>query len=203
MSLLFICSLFMIYWFYYRLGEKTLKRIGQWLLICASIMVLAGCGNDDADFSIFITDSSQSPSEIREPLEQKLQEKFGEDPKVAVTASALYVEQKVLVEYAAGEHEIIIVPEDILKRYSQQGAHRVLDQEFDSAKFPEGVIEAGVTDEETNEIVIEKHLFAIPLSKMKIFQDMDYPTEGLFATIPFSTNSVENSVKALKFMIGE
>ncbi|WP_149466387.1 hypothetical protein [Paenibacillus antarcticus] len=179
-----------------------MKRIGQWLLICASILMLAGCGND-ADVSIFMTDLSQSPSDIREPLEQELQEKLGEDLKVSISAAALYVEQKVLIEYAAGEHEIIIVPEDVMKRYSQQGAHRVLDQEFDSEKFPEGVFEAGVTDEATNEIVSEKHLFAIPLSKMKIFQGMNFRTEGLYATIPFSSNSVENSVKVMKLMIGE
>ncbi|WP_169810069.1 hypothetical protein [Paenibacillus antarcticus] len=202
MSLLFICPLYMLYCSYYRLGEQTLKRIGQWLLICASILMLAGCGND-ADVSIFMTDLSQSPSDIREPLEQELQEKLGEDLKVSISAAALYVEQKVLIEYAAGEHEIIIVPEDVMKRYSQQGAHRVLDQEFDSEKFPEGVFEAGVTDEATNEIVSEKHLFAIPLSKMKIFQGMNFRTEGLYATIPFSSNSVENSVKVMKLMIGE
>ena len=203
MSLLFICSLFMLYWSYYRLGEQTLKRVGQWLLICVSILMLAGCGKDDADVSIFMTDISQNVSDIREPLEQKLQEKLGEDLKVSISAAALYVEQKVLIEYAAGEHEIMIVPEDVMKRYSQQGAHRVLDEEFDAKKYPEGVFEGGVTDETTNEIVTEKHLFAIPLSKMKIFEGMNFKTEGLFATIPFSSNSVENSVKVLKLMIGE
>ncbi|MEC0092942.1 hypothetical protein [Paenibacillus macquariensis] len=180
-----------------------MKRIGQWLLICVSILMLAGCGKDDADVSIFMTDISQNVSDIREPLEQKLQEKLGEDLKVSISAAALYVEQKVLIEYAAGEHEIMIVPEDVMKRYSQQGAHRVLDEEFDAEKYPEGVFEGGVTDETTNEIVTEKHLFAIPLSKMKIFEGMNFKTEGLFATIPFTSNSVENSVKVLKLMIGE
>ncbi|OAB46039.1 hypothetical protein [Paenibacillus glacialis] len=203
MSLLFIGSLFMIYWSYYRLGEQTLKRIGQWILICVSIIMLAGCGKNDADFSIFLTEFSQSPTEIRESVQQKIQEKLGEEPKVTITTAALYVEQKILLEYAAGEHEIIIVPEDIMKRYTQQGAHMVLDQDFDSAKFTEGVFEGGVMDETTNEIITEKHLFAIPLSKMKLFEGLDFPTEGLFATIPFSTSSVENSVKVMKAMIGE
>lgn len=165
--------------------------------------MLAGCGKDDAGVSIFITDSFLDPSEIREPLQQKLQEKVGEDLKVKVSASAIYNAQKILIEYAAKEHDIFILPEDAMKLYAEQGTHVVLDSYFDSEKYPTGVFEGGVTDEDTDEVTQETHLFAIPISQMKVFQDLKYTTEGMFATIPISTDSLEDSVKVLKAMIGE
>lgn len=165
--------------------------------------MLAGCGKDDAGVSIFITDNIVDPSNFGEPIEKKLQEKVGEELQVEVSTAGIYNEQKIVVEYAAREHEIIILPEDATKMYGQQGTHIALDPYFDSATYPTGVFEGGVTDEDTNEVIQEKHLFAIPISEMKVFQDLGYTTEGMLATIPISSDSVEDSVKVLKAMIGE
>lgn len=165
--------------------------------------MLAGCGKDQAEASIFITDNIVDPSNFREPLEKNLQEKVGDELKVTVSTAGIFNEQKILIEYAAREHEIVILPEDVTKLYAQQGTHIPLDSYFDTASYPTGVFEGGVTDEKTDEVIQEKHLFAIPISEMEIFQDLGYTTEGMLATIPISTDSVEDSVKVLKAMIGE
>jgi ABC-type glycerol-3-phosphate transport system substrate-binding protein len=171
------------------------------VLIGVSIMILSGCGKDNEEVSIFITDDFLDPTEIREPLQQILQEKLGEELKVKVSTSPIYNEQKILVEYAAREHEIFILPEDVMKLYARDGTHIVLDEEFDPEKYPTGVFEAGVINKDTDEVGMETHLFAIPISEMKIFQDLNYTREGLFATIPVSTDSMEDSIKLLKAMI--
>lgn len=180
-----------------------MKFIGRWLLICSSIVMLAGCGKDEAGVSIFITDNVVDATNIREPLEKSIQEKVGEDLKVEISTAGIYNEQKILIEYAAREHEIVILPEGVTKVYAQQGTHIALDPYFDSATYPTGFFEGGVTNEDTDEVIQEKHLFAIPISEMKVFQDLGYTTEGMLATIPISTDSVEDSVKVLKAMIGE
>lgn len=177
-----------------RLGRKL-------LIIVISIIMLAGCGKGNGKVSVFITDDYLDPSDIREPLEKILQEKVGEELTVEVSASPIYNEQKVMIEYAAQEHEIFILPEPIMKLYARDGTHVVLDEDFDPEKYPEGVFEAGVIDMDTDEVVMETHLFAIPISQMKVFQDLNYAREGLYATIPISTDSMEGSIALLKAMI--
>ncbi|AOZ92080.1 hypothetical protein [Paenibacillus crassostreae] len=178
-----------------------MKLIGKILLIGMALMVLAGCGKDNSSVSIFITDDFLDPSEIREPLTQKLQEKLGEEFNIKVSTSPIYNEQKILIEYAAREHEIFILPEDVMKLYAMDGTHVVLDQNFDAEKYPTGVFEAGVLDSNTDDVAMETHLFAIPISEMKVFQDLNYTREVMYATIPVSTDSMEDSIKLLKAMI--
>ncbi|MHA0856634.1 hypothetical protein [Paenibacillus sp. CMAA1364] len=177
-----------------------MRAIARMLLIGMTLVILAGCGKDDGKVTIFITDDIYDTSDIREPLEKFVQEKVGEDQKVEVIASPIYNEQKVLLEYAASKNEIMILPETIMKSYANQGAHVVLDDEFDAKKYPTGYFEAAVLDVETNETITQTHLFAIPIQDMKVFKDIKFAREGLYATIPVTSDSFEAAIKMLKVM---
>ncbi|MEI0735672.1 hypothetical protein VQ056_01665 [Paenibacillus sp. JTLBN-2024] len=54
-------------------------------------------------------------------------------------ASPLYNPEKLMVEYAAGGHDIMILPEEDMKNYGKMGGHVVLDDHFDPKTYPEGV----------------------------------------------------------------
>lgn len=174
-----------------------MKVIGRLIVILSAIIMLTACGQDKADVSIFITDDKSDPSQISEKIQQKLQEKLGEELTVQVVAASMFNPQKLLVEYAARENDIIILPENEMKSYGKEGAHIALDSYFDPETYPKGVFEGGVMDADNN-VKLEKHLYGIPVSQMKIFQDLKYTSVGLYATIVASTDSEENAAKVLK-----
>ncbi|MGF7046674.1 ABC-type glycerol-3-phosphate transport system substrate-binding protein [Paenibacillus sp. DS2015] len=177
-----------------------MKAIGRLMIVLSAIIMLTACGSDKADVSVFITDDKFDPSQISEELNQILQEKMGEELKVKVTATPIFNLQKLMIEYATHDHDIIILPENEMKVYGRDGANIVLDSYFDPETYSDGVFEGGVLDDDNN-VKTEKHLYGIPVSQMKAFQDLEYTSVGLYATIAVSSDSEENAVKVLKAMI--
>ncbi|HEY2494731.1 MAG TPA: hypothetical protein VGI33_17700 [Paenibacillus sp.] len=174
-----------------------MKNIGRLIVILSAIIMLTACGQGKADVSIFITDDKGNPSLISEELQQRLQEKLGEELTVQIVAAPIFVQQKLMVEYAAGENDIFILPESEMKRYGKEGTNIALDSYFDTETYSDGVFEGGSLDDDNN-IKLEKHLYGIPVSQMKAFQDLQYTGEELYATIVPSSDSKENAVKVLK-----
>lgn len=179
-----------------------MKRFWGLTAIVSIVFLLAGCGGKDG-FSIFIIDNQGNPSAISEQLQANLQQKLGEEPKVEVITSAMYDVQKIMVEYAAGGHDIFILPESDMKQYGSNGSNIPLDDTFDPKKFERGVFEGGVLVEKGegdggSDIKQESHLYGIPLEDMKMFKDVEYAASNLFATIPVSSSNVEESKKVLK-----
>lgn len=179
-----------------------MKRFWGLTAIISMIFLLAGCGGKDG-FTIFIIDNQGNPSVISEQLQANLQQKLGEEPKVEVITSAMYDVQKIMVEYAAGGHDIFILPEADMKQYGSNGSNIPLDDTFDAEKYKRGVFEGGVLVEkgkgdDGSDIKTESHLYGIPLEDMQMFRDVDYAAQNLFATIPMSASNVEESKKVLK-----
>ncbi|WP_440118072.1 hypothetical protein [Paenibacillus sp. QZ-Y1] len=179
-----------------------MKRFWGLTAIISLIFLLAGCGGKDG-FTIFIIDNQGNASVISEKLQANLQQKLGEEPKVEVITSAMYDVQKIMVEYAAGEHDIFILPEADMKQYGNNGSNIPLDDTFDPEKYKRGVFDGGVLVEKGDgdggsDIKKESHLYGIPLEDMQMFKDVDYAASNLFATIPVSAANVEESKKVLK-----
>ncbi|KQY83938.1 hypothetical protein ASD24_09045 [Paenibacillus sp. Root52] len=179
-----------------------MKRVWGLMAIISIILVLTGCGGKSG-FTIFIIDNQGDPSVISEQLQANLQQKLGEEPKVEVVTSAMYDVQKILVEYAAGGHDIFILPEADMKQYGNNGSNVSLDDTFDQEKYERGVFEGGVfvedgTGDDGSDIKKETHLYGIPLEDMKMFQEVQYAAKNLFATIPVSASNIEESKKVLK-----
>jgi hypothetical protein len=165
-------------------------------MIC-TVFMLAGCGSEKPGVSIFMIDDKSDPTQVSEQLEKTLQDKLGSDIKVKVIASPLYNPQKMMVEYAAGGHDIFILPEGDMENYGKMGAHIVLDDYFDPKKYHDGVYASQEVKEDKTVDNME-HLYGIPVKEMKIFQDLKYTPDKLFVTIPVSSKHVDNAVKAIK-----
>ncbi|MCM3783308.1 hypothetical protein M3231_10010 [Neobacillus mesonae] len=183
-----------------------MPRRGKWTLTAVLVFcigILSGCGGDKDEFSIFMIDNQGNMSNIAEDLELKLQEKIGESPKIKISASAMYSKQKILVEYAARDHDLIILPEEDMKMYGQDGSNIPLENTFDKEKYSRGVFEGGTYTQDENgdlsgDMVIGEHLFGIPLEDMSMFIDLQYAAKNLFATIPISTQDEQMSLEILK-----
>lgn len=179
-----------------------MKRFWGLAAIISLIFILAGCGGKDG-FTVFIIDNQGNPSGISEQLQTNLQKKLGEEPKVEIITSAMYDVQKILVEYAAGSHDIFILPENDMKQYGQNGSNVPLDDTFDPKKYERGVFEGSVLVEkgkgdDGSDMKKETHLYGIPLEDMQMFKDVNYAPSNLFATIPLSAANIEESKKVLK-----
>lgn len=178
------------------------KRFWGMLFIVSIVLMLSGCGGKDG-FTIFIIDNQGNPSVISEQLQTNLQQKLGEEPKVEVITSAMYDVQKILVEYAAGGHDIFILPEADMKQYGKSGSNVPLEDTFDAEKYKRGVFDGGVLVEQGegddgSDIKTESHLYGIPLEEMQMFKDVKYAASNLFATIPVSASNVDEAKKVLK-----
>lgn len=180
---------------------------GKWKgSIIAGLLVMmtliSGCGGSSKNtVTIFMMDKNGSPSTIGETMEKGLKAKLGPDLKVEFNAMGLYNIQKLMVEYAAGMNDIIILSKDDVINYGKNGANIPLDDYFSPADYPEGVFEGGISVEGQDDLKMEKHLYAIPASKLKMFKDTGYAPEELFVTVAATTDSIEQSIQAIKAMM--
>ncbi|GAB6988368.1 type 2 periplasmic-binding domain-containing protein [Paenibacillus pini] len=172
----------------------------QWmklLMVFAVVLLVAGCGQDDDKRTVFMIDEHSDPVQAYKQIEDKMQDKLGTTLKVEVSASPMYNPQKLMVEYAAGGHSIVILPEEDMKNYAKLGGHLPLDKYFDPKKYPDGVFASNeVRDDKT--VDTTEHLYGIPVKQMKLFIDAKYTPEQLYATIPVAAPSVDDAVKMLK-----
>lgn len=176
-----------------------MKAYGKLVVVLLAVFMLAGCGKDKPDVSVFMIDQNSDPTQVSDQLEKTLQEKLGPDLKVEVIASPLYNPQKLMVEYAAGGHDIMILPEDDMKNYGKLGGHVALDDHFDAKKYPEGVF-ASMEEKDDKTIDKTEHLYGIPVKDLKMFKDLKYTPDKLFVTIPISSEHIDNALKAIKAM---
>lgn len=177
-----------------------MKRKSIILVLFLMMFALTACGDEKPDVSIFMMDNHFDPTQIRDDLQSQLQEKLGEELTVGVSASAMHNLQKLLVEYASKEHGIIILPEDDMKIYGNTGSNLPLDEYFNPKDYPDGVFEGGVFV--GDDVVMEEHLYGIPIAEMKIFQDLSYTPVGMYATVPASADeTIEQSIAVLKAMM--
>ncbi|WP_410512155.1 hypothetical protein PaeBR_19280 [Paenibacillus sp. BR2-3] len=181
---------------------------GKWKgsLVAALLLLvtlLAGCGGDNNEntVTVFMMDKAGSPGSIGDTMQKSLQDKLGPDLKVEFNAMGIYNIQKLMVEYAAGMNDIMVLSKEDVLNYGKNGANLPLDKYFSAADYPEGVFEGGVEQADSSDLKQEEHLYAIPVSKLKMFQDSGYAPEGLFVTVPVSTGNFEQSISAIKAMM--
>ncbi|WP_052087727.1 hypothetical protein [Paenibacillus wynnii] len=181
----------------------TGKRKGGIIAALLVFMTLiSGCGGSDENtVTIFMMDKAGSPSTIGETMEKGLKDKLGPDLKVEFNAMGIYNLQKLMVEYAAGANDIVILSKEDAVIYGKNGANLPLDAYFSPDDYPEGVFEGGISVEGEDDLRQEKHLYAIPASKLKMFKDTGYAPEELFVTVAVSTDNMDQSVKAIKAMM--
>ncbi|MCY9516682.1 hypothetical protein [Paenibacillus apiarius] len=173
--------------------------------LLAMLILISGCGGPKADITVFMMPKSTVPSEMTQALKEELSKQFQGKFTVDAVASPMYNLQKLIVEYAAGDNGIVMLPEDDVKTMAMQGGHVVLDNYFDKEKYAAGVMD-GVVYEKAEKGYNEykgKHLYALPADQMPLLKKLGIQEPGLFVTIPARTPNEELSVEVLKALAEE
>lgn len=176
---------------------------GKWgktiLLALCMLALLSGCGGGSkADVSVFII--TQAPLDMQkvDGMEAALQERMGEKT-VDVVVSPMFSLEKMIVELAAGGHGILIVNEEQFKALAGQGAFYSLEDTFDPAGYPEGVIDMTVTEGDTEQVV--NGLFGMPVDETDWFRSGGYAGGRAFAFVPLNAPNPELAKQALKAIV--
>jgi ABC-type glycerol-3-phosphate transport system substrate-binding protein len=168
-------------------------------LIALGSLALVGCGGPKPDVAIFMMGKNGIPSEFSLKLEQSLKKKLGETPTISLNASPIFSQEKLIIELAAGDNGIMIVAADTFQMIAQQGGVVNLDNLFNPADYPSGVVEVAADPSKPNGPK-EKHLYGIPISKAKWMQDEGYQGEELIAFILPRAPHLEQAKQVLKAM---
>jgi ABC-type glycerol-3-phosphate transport system substrate-binding protein len=171
-----------------------MKRIFTFMILLLFVVVMAGCGGPKADVPIFMMSASGIPSEVGDKLEADLQAKVGTAPTVKIQTTPIFSIEKLIVEIAAGDNGIIVVPMEQFKMLGEQGGYVSLDSVAKSEDFPEGVLELKGSDGNKT----EKHLYGIPLEKTKWFTELKLNGKDLVAFVPANAKKQEQVMQVLK-----
>jgi ABC-type glycerol-3-phosphate transport system substrate-binding protein len=157
---------------------KVLRTLAALVLILA----LAACGSPKKDVSVFIMPETGMDEQIAAKLQDSLTQKLNGAATVEVVGSPVYSPEKLVVEIAAGNRSIVILPEKSFQSFARQGGLVNLDGLFNPADYPQGVVEAP-TDTSTPNSPLEKHLYGIPVGSTKWMQEAGYKGPELMAFI--------------------
>lgn len=142
------------------------------LLLVIFMSILAGCGGPKADVTIFMMGPQGIPGDAADKLKSSLVVKVGPTPTLDLHASPIFSLEKMVVEIAAGENGILILPED----------------------YPSGIIEM------TDEGKTEKHLYGIPLEDTKWMKELNMNGKGLVAFIAQNAKNKEQAKHVIKII---
>jgi hypothetical protein len=157
---------------------------------------MAGCGGGPkADVPIFMMAANGVPNEAADKLQADLRAKVGEAPTVSIVTTPIFSMEKLIVEIAAGDNGILIVPTEQFKTIGQQGGYVSLDSVAKAEDFPEGVLELPVDGKEGKK---EKHLYGIPLEKTKWFTEAKLNGKDLVAFVPANAKNQDKVMQVLK-----
>ncbi|MDF2960883.1 MAG: hypothetical protein K0S39_2618 [Paenibacillus sp.] len=166
------------------------------VILLLSIFALAGCGGEPkAEVPIFMMAANGIPNEVADKLQADLRAKVGQAPTVSVLTTPIFSMEKLIVEIAAGDNGIIIVPMEQFKTIGQQGGYVSLDSAAKAEDFPEGVLELPVDGKDGKK---EKHLYGIPLEKSKWFTDLKLNGKDLVAFVPGNAKNQDKVMQVIK-----
>ncbi|SEB96814.1 hypothetical protein [Paenibacillus sp. GP183] len=171
---------------------KVNLKLALWVMIL--MVLLAGCGGPKADVTIFMMGPQGIPSDGAQKLQSSLAAKVGAVPTIVLNASPMFSVEKMIVEIAAGENGILIIPEDQFRNLGKQGGYVPLDDIIKPEDYPTGIME--ITDQGKT----EKHLYGIPLEDTKWMKEQNMNGKGLFAFIPQNAKKQAEAKQVLKII---
>lgn len=181
-----------------------MKKLGFhcMLVLLLTALVASGCGGrPKVDVSIFMIATTGLTQDTPAKLEQLLKTKLGEKPTVSIASSPIFSMEKLVVEIAAGEHGLIILPEEHFKTLVSQGGIVSLDDLFDAAKYPGGVLEVPADPSKPGSKA-EKHLYGVPVSDSKLLQEAGYKgKEKLYAFVHPRAPQMDQAKLVLKTLV--
>lgn len=177
--------------------KKKVYKIASTFAV--ALMLLTGCGGPKYDVTVFILPATGLPFELADKLEAGVKAKLGETPTLDIVSSPMYSVEKLIVEVAAGDHGVIIVPDQQFRSLGAQGGYVNLDKLAEEPGFPmtKDDLKKGIMEIDDNGKK-ETHLFAIPLEQSKLLKDAGISGKDLYAFIPVKAKNQENSMKVLR-----
>jgi hypothetical protein len=160
------------------------KTLALGLVLTLLIGVLAGCGGPKADVPIFAMFAESSPFNKNEEMEASLKEKVGETPTVELFVTPMFSIDKMVVELAAGENGLFIVPKAQFDMLLNQDGYINLDDTFKKEDYPQGIY--------------NDKLVGVPVTNTKWLKDLGYKGGEMMAYIPFRAKDKEKSKQVLK-----
>jgi len=170
------------------------KQVKLLMLTIITLMVLlAGCGGPKPDVAVFVMGPQGFPAELGGKLDQSLKDKVGAVPTVNLVTSPIFSLEKMIVELAAGENGIFILPKEQFDSLSKQGGFVPLDDTIKPEDYLDGVLEITSDGQPTG-----KHLYGIPMDGNKWMKDQGVDGKGLIAFIPQNAKKINEAKQVLK-----
>jgi len=166
-------------------------RKKRWRALLAGLLLLfafavAGCGGGPkADVPIFIMfPENVAFMDKSEELQASLQQKLGERPTVSVYISPIFNMEKLIVELAAGDNGVFILPKKQFDLFLQEGGFVSLDDVMNKDDFPEGVFNG--------------QLYGVPVHDAKWLKEAGYRGGEMIAFIPARAKKQEEAKQVIK-----
>lgn len=165
------------------------------VLLAAMAVTLSGCGGGPkADVSVFMMNKEGMPQEAADMLKTGLAGKIGAAPTVDLVASPLFSLEKMMVELAAGGHDVFVLPAEQFTALAKQGGLVPLENLVNKDDYKSGIVESN------DQGKIETHLYGLPLDDAKWFKDAGFAIKGLVAFIPSNTKHLDNAKTVIQKM---
>lgn len=186
---------------------RLMRLKKRWLGIITLLSIIAlitGCGGSKADLTIFMSHEYSIPEEQVSALEQEINDKLNGEYTVQIFSSPIYNAQKILLEYAAAENGLLVLPLQDVKQYAQNGGNLALDEYINPADYEEGVFE-GMSMKKIDNNKFEENngtfLFGLPTEKLSLMQKHGLVDTQWFVTVPGTTPNVDLSIKVLNLLM--
>lgn len=172
---------------------KRLRALPALMALLVAIAVLAaGCGSKPkADVSVFLMGSNGVPQEAADKLQSGLTAAVGAAPTIHLQTAPLFSLELMIVQLAAGEHDIFVLPNEQFQTLAKQGGLVPLEDLVNKDDFKTGIVESNDNGK------VETHLYGIPLDDSKWFKDQGLKGQGLVAFIPGNSKHQDNAKKVL------
>ncbi|GAA3402491.1 hypothetical protein ACFFNY_04465 [Paenibacillus hodogayensis] len=136
-------------------------RMGLLAAAMAFLLAVAtACGGSKADATVFMMFPQNSPFNKQDEVVKTLTAKLGEKPTVEVSISPIFEMQKMIVDLAAGDWSVYVLPKEQFDGFKKEGGFVPLDDVLKKEDFPDGVYDG--------------QLVGVPLKDSKLLKDAGY-----------------------------
>ncbi|MFD2671302.1 hypothetical protein [Marinicrinis sediminis] len=175
------------------------------VVLLGSMWLMTGCSseNKSEQLSVFVYPKQGIPEGFADGLAQQLEQRLDlQGRELRVAGPSIYNEVKLMVEVAAGDHDLFIVSKEDLTRFMQSGDGFPLEDWFSQEDYPDGVVERVKMNEQTEMIPTgEKHLYGLPVHESKLIieagKEGDEPWYAFIVPQADPMDLVEETLKLL------
>lgn len=177
------------FWYYY----KAYVLAGLFILAVVFLLIMFSTGNSEPDIQIgYVTDGREigddAESAINSYFENVIQDVNKDDKKILDFVPMMG--PRVDVEFSDEGVQIMLMDGHSLQIYKEQGIFEPLDVYVDKYQID---ISGNEEIMSTPQGQMEKHIYALPMSKVKYLLDYGFPADDYYLTIRVEYEKNETS----------